>query len=59
MPLLVWQNALEMKSATAAGAVNKVAICDKSGKYCVDVFPAGNMAGENRINRIGVLSLQG
>lgn len=35
-----WQNALEKKSATAAGAVNKVAICDKSGKYCVDVFPA-------------------
>ncbi len=56
--IFVFQNAFDMKKAVASG-VTRVAICDASGQYCVDVIPTTNGLGQNTGVRMGVLSLQG
>ena len=45
--MLVCQNALEMKSATAAAGIARVAICDTTGQDCADVRPSVNGLGED------------
>lgn len=56
---LVWENAFEVKPTNAAQGVTKVALCDKSGKYCADIVPTTNGAGQDAGIRLGTLSLQG
>jgi hypothetical protein len=56
--IFVIQNAVDMRKAVASG-VTRVAICDESGQYCVDVVPSTNGLGQDTGVRMGVLSLQG
>ena len=53
---LVCQNAFEIKGANAAGGVNKVALCDTSGKYCAEVVPTRNGYGDDLGIRVKVMS---
>ncbi|MBE8988072.1 hypothetical protein [Nostoc sp. LEGE 12450] len=55
---LTWENALEVKYANAAQGISKIAICDKSGKYCADVTPTVNANGEDAGVRLNTLVLQ-
>jgi hypothetical protein len=52
--MLTFQNIFEAKTATAAGGIVKVSICDINGRVCADVNPiqkkdfAGNPYDDGR-----------
>lgn len=56
--LLVWQNALAIKGATAQeDGVQRVAICDKDGKNCASVMPSSTSIN-NKLWGLGVYSVE-